>query len=95
MNDTQDWNDVSESNEACGDDDDDGTCRRLNACLSPGGGAGFVGIGYGSGRAGIETPQPVPPHLRTSENVDQNPRPFSSDDSQIFSSARLREGVPG
>ena len=36
----------------------------------------------------------VPPHLRTSENVDQNPRPFSSD-SQIFSSARLREGVPG
>ena len=59
MNDTHDWKDVSESKEACGDDDDDGTCRRLNACLSPGGGAGFVGIGYGSGRAGIETPQPM------------------------------------
>ena len=59
MNDWHDWNDVSESKEACGDDDDDGTCRRLNACLSPGGGAGFVGIGYGSGRAGIETPQPM------------------------------------
>lgn len=63
MNETHDWNDVSESNEACGDDD--GTCRRLNACLSPGclsetgGGAGFVGIGYGSGRAGTETPHPM------------------------------------
>ena len=62
MNETHERNDVSESNEACGDDDDDGTCRRLNACLSPGcpsetgGGAGFVGIGYGSGR---ETPQPM------------------------------------
>ena len=64
MNETHDWNDVSESNEACGDDDD-GTCRRLNACLSPecpsetGGGAGFVCIGCGSGRAGTETPHPM------------------------------------